>query len=214
MSNKTIDAIVRENTGTGSAREARRQGFVPAVLYGGKQEPTSINLKQNEVIRLLNSGNLLSSMLDVTIDGKPQQVLTKDVQFHPVSDMPVHIDFLRVTDDTIIDITVPAVFVGEDASPGIKRGGILNVVRYYLEVKCPAGKIPENLTVDISHMEIGDAVKISQVELPDGVKRGLNRDFTIATIVSSRASKQLDTTEEGEGAAVEGVEAATTEGEA
>lgn len=211
MSDTTLSAIARENTGKGSAREARRQGFVPAVLYGGKTDAESVQIKFNEVIRLLNSGNLLSSMMNISIDGKEQQVLTKAVQFHPVSDMPVHIDFLRVTDETLIEITVPAVFVGEEDSPGIKRGGILNVVRYQLEIKCPAGQIPDSLTVDVSSLKIGDAVKISQVELPENVKRGVNRDYTIATVVSSRASKELDEGDEGTEEGTEDAAAATEE---
>jgi large subunit ribosomal protein L25 len=197
MADVVLDVVVREDTGTGNARAARREGFVPGVLYGGGQDPVAVSLKHNEVLRVLNAGNLIQSMVELSHDGKKQKVLTKDIQFHPVSDMPVHIDFFRVTNDTIIDVVVPAMFVGEDTSPGIKRGGILNVVRYNIEVKCPAGSIPDSLTVDISEMEIGDSIHISEIDLPDGVKQGLKRDFTIATIVSSRASKQADEGEEG-----------------
>ena len=211
MADAVLDVVVREETGTGNARAARRDGFVPGVLYGGGQDPVSISLKHNEVIRIMNKGNLLQSMVELSHDGKKQKALTKDVQFHPVSDLPVHIDFFRVTNDTIIDVVVPAVFVGDDVSPGIKRGGILNVVRYNIEVKCPAGSIPDSLTVDISNMDIGDSIHISEVDLPDGVKQGLERDFTIATIVSSRASKEADGDAEGGENAAEG-EAAATEG--
>jgi len=211
MADVVLDVVVREETGTGNARAARREGFVPGVLYGGGQDPVSISLKHNEVIRVMNKGNLLQSMVELSHDGKKQKALTKDVQFHPVSDLPVHIDFFRVTNDTIIDVVVPAVFVGDEVSPGIKRGGILNVVRYNIEVKCPAGSIPDSLTVDISNMDIGDSIHISEVDLPDGVKQGLERDFTIATIVSSRASKEADDGEEGGEDAAEG-EAAATEG--
>jgi len=186
--------------------------MVPGILYGGGEDPVAVALKHNEVLRVLNAGNLIQSMVELSHDGKKQKVLTKDIQIHPVSDMPVHIDFFRVTNDTIIDVVVPAAFVGEEKSPGIKRGGILNVVRYNIEVKCPAGSIPDSLTVDISNMDIGDSIHISEVDLPAGVKQGLKRDFTIATIVSSRASKQEDAgTEDGE--AVEGGEdAAAAEG--
>ena len=211
MADVVLDVVVREETGTGSARAARREGFVPGVLYGGGEAPVSVSLKTNEVTRVLNAGNLIQSMVELSHDGKKQKVLTKDIQFHPVSDMPVHIDFFRVTNDTIIDVVVPAAFVGEDVSPGIKRGGILNVVRYNIEVKCPAGSIPDNLTVDISGMDIGDSIHISEVDLPEGVKQGLERDFTIATIVSSRASKQADE-EGGESTDGEGGEAAAAEG--
>ena len=212
MADVVLDVVVREETGTGSARAARRAGMVPGVLYGGGQDPVSISLKHNAVVSMMNKGNLLQSMVELSTDGKVQKALTKDVQFHPVSDRPVHIDFFRVTNDTIIDVVVPAVFVGDAESPGVKRGGILNVVRYNIEVKCPAGSIPESLTVDISNMDIGDSIHISEVDLPDGVKQGLERDFTIATIVASRASKEGDDGEEGSEEAVEGEEAAATEG--
>ncbi|MEP6342883.1 MAG: 50S ribosomal protein L25/general stress protein Ctc [Maricaulaceae bacterium] len=214
MADAVLDVVVREETGTGNARAARRDGFVPGVLYGGGQDPVSIQLKHNEVIRVMNKGNLLQSMVELSHDGKKQKALTKDVQFHPVSDLPVHIDFFRVTNDTIIDVVVPAVFVGDEVSPGIKRGGILNVVRYNIEVKCPAGSIPDSLTVDISNMDIGDAIHISEVNLPDGVKQGLERDFTIATIVSSRASKEADDGTAGGEDAAEGDAAATEGGDA
>ncbi len=210
MADVVLDVVVRENTGTGNARASRRGGFVPGVLYGGGQDPVAVSVKHNEVLRALNSGNLIQSMVELSHDGKKQKVLTKSIQYHPVTDMPVHIDFFRVTNDTIIDVVVPAVFVGEDTSPGIKRGGILNVVRYNIEVKCPAGSIPDSLTVDISEMDIGDAIHISEVNLPDGVKQGLERDFTIATIVSSRASKQADDGKEG---TEDGDEAVAAEGD-
>jgi len=212
MADVVLDVVVREDTGTGNARAARREGFIPGILYGGDQDPVAVSLKHNEVLRVLNAGNLIQSMIEISHDGKKQKVLTKDIQFHPVTDRPVHTDFFRVTNDTIIDVVVPAAFVGEDVSPGIKRGGILNVVRYNIEVKCPAGSIPDKLTVDISEMDIGDSIHISEVDLPEGVKQGLERDFTIATIVSSRASKQSDG-EDGEGTDVEGGEAAAAEGD-
>jgi len=147
-------------------------------------------------------------MVELKHDGKPQKVITKDVQFHPVTDMPMHVDFYRVTDKTIIDVDVPAVFVGEDVSPGMKRGGALNVVRYNIEVKCPAGAIPDNIEVDISGLEIGDAIHLSEVTLPANVTPGItDRDVTIATIVASRTSKTTDgeegESEEGEDAAAD-----------
>ena len=129
-------------------------------------------------------------MIELKHDGKAQKVLTKDVQFHPVTDRPIHVDFFRVTDKTIIDVNVSAVFVGEDVSPGMKQGGALNVVRYNIEVKCPAGAIPDNIEVDISGMEIGDSIHLSEVTLPAGVTPGItDRDVTIATIIASRTSK-------------------------
>lgn len=202
-----LDVVVREETGTGNSRAARRNGMVPCVIYGGDQDAMSIGIKYNEVLKAINSGNFLSNMVELNYDGKPQKVITKDVQFHPVTDMPMHVDFYRVTDKTIIDVDVPAVFVGEDVSPGMKRGGALNVVRYNIEVKCPAGAIPDNIEVDISGMEIGDSIHLSEVTLPANVTPGItDRDVTIATIVASRTSK----TKNEEGAEGE-VEAQTAE---
>ena len=207
-----LDLNVRENTGTGSARAARRDGLVPGIIYGGDEAPVAFSVKYNEVLKAINSGQFLSNMIEVTTDGKSQKVLTKDVQFHPVTDMPVHLDFYRVTAKSIIEVEVSVVFVGEDDSPGLKEGGTLNVVRYSIEVKCPAGDIPDNIEVDVSKMEIGDSIHISEVSLPTGVKPSItDRDFTIATVVASRAA--VESTEEDIDAAAEG-EAPAAEGEA
>ena len=203
-----LDVVTRDETGTGNAREARRNGMVPGVIYGGDQSPVSVGAKYNEVLKAINSGQFLSNMIELQHDGKPQKVLTKDVQFHPVTDQPIHIDFFRVTNKTIIDVNVSAVFVGEDVSPGMKGGGALNVVRYNIEVKCPAGSIPESIEVDISGMEIGDSIHLSEVTLPAGVKPGItDRDVTIATIIASRTSKTAEE-EEADAAAAEAEAAA------
>ena len=213
-----LDVTVRENTGTGNAREARRNGFVPGVVYGGDDAPVAVSIKHNEVLKAINSGQFISNMIELSHDGKSQKVITKDIQFHPVTDMPVHLDFYRVTAKSIIEVEVGVTFIGEEESPGIKRGGALNVVRYTIEVKCPAGDIPDNIEVDVSELEIGDAIHISSVTLPKGVKPTItDRDFTIATVVSSRTSKTEDEGEEGaegeEGeAAAEGADAAPSEG--
>ena len=207
-----LDVVVREKSGTGNAREARRNGVVPGVIYGGDEAPVAVGIKFNEVLKAINSGQFLSNMVELNQDGKSQKAITKDVQFHPVTDAPMHVDFYRVTEKTIIDVNVPAVFVGEDKSPGMKRGGALNVVRYNIEVKCPAGAIPDSIEVDISSMEIGDSIHLSEVNLPANVKPGItDRDVTIATIVASRTSKTED--EESEGEATEGeAEAPAAEG--
>ena len=207
-----LDVVVREETGTGNAREARRNGVVPGVVYGGDKDAIAIGIKYNEVLKAINSGQFLSNMVELKHDGKLQKAITKDVQFHPVTDAPMHVDFYRVTEKTIIDVDVPAVFVGDDKSPGMKRGGALNVVRYNIEVKCPAGAIPENIEVDISNLEIGDAIHLSEVTLPPNVTPGItDRDVTIATIVASRTSKTEDEEGETEG---EGEEAAEGEADA
>lgn len=211
-----LDVVVREETGTGNAREARRNGMVPGVVYGGDLGPVSVGMKFNEVLKAINSGQFLQNMIELQHDGKPQKVLTKDVQFHPVTDRPIHVDFFRVTDKTIIDVNVSAVFVGEDVSPGMKEGGALNVVRYNIEIKCPAGSIPDSIEVDISGMSIGDSIHLSEVNLPPGVKPGItDRDVTIATIIASRTSKtaEEEEAEAAEAAAAEGEDAAPAEGE-
>lgn len=209
-----LDLNVRENTGTGNARAARREGLVPGVIYGGDEAPVAFSVKYNEVLKAINSGQFLSNMIEVTTDGKSQKVLTKDVQFHPVTDMPVHLDFYRVTAKSIIEVEVSVSFIGEDEAPGLKEGGTLNVVRYSIEVKCPAGDIPDSIEVDVSKMEIGDSVHISEVTLPKGVKPSItDRDFTIATVIASRAAVEEET-EDGEETAVEGEEAPAAEGEA
>jgi len=206
-----LDVEVREETGTGNARAARRNGMVPGVIYGGGKDAVSVGMKFNEVLKAINSGQFLSNMIELNHDGKPQKVLTKDVQFHPVTDRPMHVDFFRVTDKTIIDVNVSAVFVGENVSPGMKQGGALNVVRYNIEVKCPAGSIPDSIEVDISGMEIGDSIHLSEVTLPAGVKPGIaDRDVTIATIVASRTSKTAEEEAE-EAAAAEAAEGGEAE---
>ena len=207
-----LDVTVRENTGTGGARAARRDGLVPGVIYGGDEASVAVSVKYNEVLKAINSGQFLSNMIELSHEGKTQKVLTKDVQFHPVTDQPVHLDFYRVTAKSIIEVEVSVTFIGEDVAPGLKEGGTLNVVRYAIEVKCPAGSIPDSIEVDVSAMEIGDAIHISEITLPEGVKPSItDRDFTIATIVASRAAIEEETDEvEGE----EGAEGEAAEGEA
>ena len=188
---------IRETTGTGAARAARRNGEVPGVIYGGDEKSVPISFRMNEVLKAINSGDFLGSMIEIVHDGKPQKVFTKDVDFHPVTDMPQHVDLFRVTNKTIIDVEVPVTFVGEDDSPGLKEGGTLNVVRYAVEVSCPAGSIPESFEVDVSKLEIGDSINISDVDLPKGVKPTIDdRDFTIASVVATRAAVEEEADED------------------
>jgi len=193
-----LDVTVRENTGTGNAREARRNGLVPGVIYGGDEKAVAVAVKQNEVMKAINSGQFIANMIELSHEGKKQKVLTKDIQFHPVTDMPVHLDFYRVTAKSIIEVEVSVNFLGEDECVGIKAGGVLNVVRHSIEVKCPAGEIPDSIEVDISAVDIGDSVHISDVNLPANVKPSIDdRDFTICTLQMSRAA--IETEEEIEG---------------
>lgn len=214
MSDIVLPVEVRERTGKGGAREARRQGFVPGVLYGGDLGPVAINLKHNELIKAINSGRFLANMITITHDGKKQTVFARDVQFDPVKDLPVHVDFQRVSAKDVITVEVSVHFINEEQAPGIKRGGVLNVVRHAIEVNCPAGKIPESIEVDISALDIGDSVHISNVTLPAEVEPTItDRDFTIATMQGSRAVIE-DEAEDDEDAEAEGAEGEEAEGEA
>ncbi len=196
---------VRERTGKGGAREARRQGFVPGVLYGGGEAPVAIKLKKNEVIKAINTGQFLSSTATLVHQGEKQMVIPQDIQLHPVSDQPMHVDLYRVSAKQQIKVEVTVNFVGEDVSPGIKRGGTLNVVRYAVELLVPAGNIPDELVADVSKLDIGDNVKISDITLPGDAEPTItDRDFTIATIAGRTAKAETDeATEEVDPEAVE-----------
>jgi large subunit ribosomal protein L25 len=184
----TLPAETRERAGKGASRALRREGRVPAVVYGGKEEPLSIHIEEKELRRQLGTGHFFNSVVDVEVGGKKLRTLPKDVAFHPVSDRPLHVDFLRVSKDTQIHVNVPVAFENEEGSPGLKKGGVLNVVRHELELVCTSDTIPENVTIDVTGLEIGDSIHISHVKLPNGVESGItDRDFTIATIVAPSA---------------------------
>ena len=174
---------VRARVGTGGAREARKQGLVPGVLYGGDIDPVAISLKKNEVIKAIETGQFLNSTATLIHKGERQLVIPQGIQMHPVTDQPMHVDLRRVKLDQIIKVEVPVHFKGLEVSPGLKKGGTLNVVRHSVELNVPAGKIPEALEADISKLEVGDNVKISSITLPEGAEPVItDRDFTIATI--------------------------------
>ncbi len=217
MSDTVLDVVVRDNIGTGGARAARRDGLVPGILYGGGEEPVAISLKENEVLKALNTGNLIGSMVKISHKGEQQSALTKDVQFHPVKDMPQHIDFYRVTASSIITVEVSINIVGNEECPGLTKGGNLNVVRHAIEVNCPAGSIPDSIEVDISAMEIGDSLHESELTFPDKVKPAItDRDPTVITIAMARVEvepEEADVTEGEDGEAVEGEEGEAAEGE-
>lgn len=185
MADVVLSVEVRERTGKSGAREARRAGMVPGILYGGKLGPVSINLKKNEVVKALNSGKFLAHMIEIDHKGEKQSVICQDIQFHPVTDMPEHIDLYRVDLDQIIQVEVPVHFINEEKSPGLKKGGVLNIVRHTVELSVPAGSIPEFITADVGSLEIGDNVKISNITLPaNSAPTITDRDFTIAVIAS------------------------------
>jgi large subunit ribosomal protein L25 len=194
----TLPAEARERAGKGASRALRRDGRTPAVIYGGKEEPTLIHVEQKELVRQLMTGHFMNSIVNIEIGGKTVRALPKDVAFHPVTDRPTHVDFLRLTGDSKVEVSVPVVFVNEDASPGLKKGGVLNIVRHELELLCPNADIPDEIQIDVTGKEIGDAIHISEVTLPKGVTSVItDRDFTIATLVAPSGLKSS----EGEAAA-------------
>ena len=187
MSHDTYElkAEAREQVGKGSARAVRRNGKVPAVIYGDKQPPLAIALNYKDLFYKIHGGGFLTTIATIDVDGNKIQVLPKDFQLDPVKDFPVHVDFLRIGKDTEVNVDVPVHFINEEKSPGIKRGGVLNIVRHEVEFHCPANAIPE-----FTGAEIGDSIHISAVALPAGVKPMISdRDFTIATIAGSAAMK-------------------------
>lgn len=203
----TLSAEARERAGKGASRAIRRQGRVPAVIYGDKKEPQAIHLEERQLVKLLNTGHFMNSLVDVELDGGKVRTLPKDVQFHPVTDRPLHVDFLRIGRGATVTVDVPVRFVNEEQAPGLKRGGVLNVVRHELELNCPADAIPEEIVIALDGLEIGDSVHISSVDLPKGVTSAIeDRDFTIATLVAPSALKRA----EGE-AAAEAAETAADE---
>lgn len=197
----TLSAETRNGAGKGASRELRRQNRVPAVIYGNKQEPELIHVEEKALIKLLMTGHFSNSVVEIELGGKKQITIPKDVAFHPVSDRPTHVDFLRIVKGAKVDIEVPVVFINEDASPGLKRGGVLNIVRHELELICENDKIPDDIQIDVAGFDIGDSIHISHVKLPKGSESKItDRDFTIATIVAPSALKSTegDTTAEGE----------------
>ena len=197
----TLSAEMRDRAGKGSARAARRAGLIPAVIYGDRKDPLSINLDANTFRKLINQAGVFSQLLNIKVDGNDNSVLTRDIQFHPVTDVPLHVDFLRIAKGAKIAVMVAVEFINEESSPGLKTGGILNVVRHEVELSCPATAIPESITVDLEGTNVGDSIHISAIKLPDDVEPTItDRDFTVATIAAPAA--EVEETDEAE--AVEG----------
>ena len=197
----TLSAETRDRAGKGASRELRRQNRVPAVIYGNKQEPELIHVEEKALIKLLMTGHFSNSVVEIELGGKKQITIPKDVAFHPVSDRPTHVDFLRIVKGAKVDVQVPVLFINEEASPGLKRGGVLNIVRHELELVCDNDRIPDDIQIDVAGFDIGDSIHISNVTLPAGSESKItDRDFTIATIVAPSALKSTDgdTTVEGE----------------
>ena len=208
----SLDAEAREQAGKGAARALRRSGRVPAVIYGDKKDPTPISIDGHTLQIELSQAGFYLRLYDIKVNGKNERVLPRDVQRHPVTSVPLHVDFLRISAGATIAVNVGVVFENEELSPGLKRGGVLNVVRYEIELVCPASAIPEQIAIDLTGLDIGDGIHISNVKLPPDVEPVIaDRDFTIATIASPTV--QEEEVEEEEGEEIEGEEGLEVEGE-
>lgn len=199
----TLSAETRDRVGKGASRALRRTGRVPAVIYGNKQDPVGIHVEEKALMKLLMTGHFMNSVVMIEgVDGKAVRTLPKNVTFDPVSDRPVHADFLRISEHAQVTVAVPVVFVDEEASPGIRRGAVLNIVRHELELIVDASDIPDQIEVSLKGTDVGDSIHISNVTLPKGVASAItDRDFTIATLVAPSAlkSSEGDTSVEASG---------------
>jgi len=208
----TLPAEARQRAGKGASRALRRDGRVPAVIYGEKKEALSIHVEEKLLTKMLSTGHFMNSVIMVDVGGKPNRTLPKDVQFHPVSSRPIHVDFVRIGEHAQVTVNIPVRFVDEEEAPGLKRGGVLNVVRHELELVCDAAKIPGEIVISLAGLEIGDAVHISNVDLPGGAKPTIeDRDFTVATVIAPSAMKAEE--EEAAAPAADEVPAIEQEGE-
>ena len=188
-----LPAERRERAGKGASRALRREGRVPAVIYGGKEEPEMIHIEEKELVRQLMTGHFMNSIVKVEVGGETVRTLPKDVALHPVTDRPTHADFFRLSKDAKVDVSIPVVFVDEKDAPGLEKGGVLNVVRHELELVCEADKIPGEIEISVAGKEVGDSIHISEVDLPEGSESAItDRDFTIATLVAPSALKKSD----------------------
>lgn len=199
-----LEATARTGTGKGAARSARREGMVPGVIYGGNAEPQTINVKFNELLTLLKRGKFLSTLMNVKVDGTDNKVICRAVQRDTVKDLPTHVDFLRLSDRSRINLYIPVVFENEESCPGLKKGGSLIVVRSEVELKVTANNIPEKLVVDLSNAQIGDTITISDIALPDGTRTMITgRDFVIANIQAPGGIGSGDDEEDGDTEVIE-----------
>jgi large subunit ribosomal protein L25 len=186
----TLPAETRDRAGKGASRALRRDGRVPAVVYGDKKEPLSVHVEEKLLAKMLSTGHFMNSVVMVEVGGKANRTLPKAVDFHPVSSRPIHVDFLRIGEHSKVNVNIPVRFDNEEESPGLKRGGVLNVVQHEIELICDASEIPDELHIDLTGLDIGDSIHISQVILPKGAKAAIDdRDFTVATVVAPSAMK-------------------------
>ena len=215
----SIEATARNTDTKGQVRALRQKGEVPGIIYGGTEKNQTISLSTKEVKSLIDQENFLSNIISLKIDGKSMNVLPRDVAFDPISDNPIHVDFLRIVKDAKIILEIPVKFINNETCPGLKRGGVLNIVRRKVELKCPTENIPTELVVDLEGLEIGTSIKISSINLPENVKPTIQgRDFVIATVAAPTIFKEPEKPAEGESAeaeegaeSTEGTEASATE---
>tara|TARA_Y100000768_G_scaffold330690_1_gene269548 strand:+ start:4064 stop:4804 length:741 start_codon:yes stop_codon:yes gene_type:complete len=204
---KTLEATIRDNSTRGQLNAIRNNGNVPAIVYGGKDENQKISISKKLLKIFIENENFFSNIISLNVEGKPQNVLPREIKYHVLSDEPIHVDFLRVLPGVKIKIEIPVNFINHDKSPGLKKGGVLNIVRRKVELKCPSEKIPENLTLDLDGIDIGESFKISSVSLdPEVVPTIQGRDFVIATLAAPTVMKEPEKPAEAE--AVEGEEGA------
>ena len=214
-----IQAIIRNTKTKGELSALRKSGNVPGIIYGGENDNEKISLSKKEVKNLINKENFLSNVISIKLDEKEQKVLPREITFDTISDEPTHIDFLRIVKGSKIILEIPVRFINNELSPGLKRGGVLNIVRRKVELKCPTENIPTELVVDLEGLEIGTSIKISSIKLPENVTPTIQgRDFVIATVAAPTIVKEPEkpaeaATEGAEAATAEGAEATTTEGE-
>ena len=217
-----LKAIKRENTSSGSNNKLRSEGLIPAILYGGKNANQNISVEKKDIKNLVNSDTFLSKVLELNIEGKKEKVIPRDVAFNVVSEEPIHIDFMRIVTGKKIILEIPVKFINHPDSPGLKRGGVLNIVRRKIELRCPAENIPNEIIIDLAGTDIGTSIKISSVKLLENVVPTItDRDFVIATVASPTVMKEPEKPAEGEAAAegaegetpAEGAEAAAKDGD-
>jgi large subunit ribosomal protein L25 len=196
----TLSAEARERGGKGASRQHRRDGRVPAVIYGQKQTPISIHVEEKGLVRALSTGHFMNTVVMIDVGGQTVRTLPKDVQFHPVTDRPLHVDFFRIGEHTSVHVNVPVRFTDEEASPGLKRGAVLNIVAHELDLVCDAAEIPDEIVISLKGLEVGDTIHLSGIKLPQGAKSSLDPEFTIATVVAPSALKSEEGGEFGTGA--------------
>jgi large subunit ribosomal protein L25 len=209
MSDTTVMiAELKEGAGKGAARDVRNAGRTPAVIYGDKKDPIMVSVEPIHLWKLLNQPGFYSTVLEVEVGGKKHKVLPRAVQFHKVTDVPQHVDFMRVSGSSRLTVSVPVSFINEEASPGLKRGAVLNIVRHDVEITCPANAIPASFEIDLTGFDVNDSIHFSMITMPKGAEATItDRDFTIATISApSSLRSKAETDEAEEGAEGEGSE--------